>query len=139
MDKKIVILVIASIVIIGFLALQATFNSSALVLMPSEIIAKNETELLRLRVAGRVSKDEISYEIEPKFNLKFSIQDPGSEKQKQSLAVEYNGIRPDMFAVGRDVIIDGDFKNGTLYASKLLTQCPSKYEPPEPDNLDYSK
>jgi cytochrome c-type biogenesis protein CcmE len=37
-----------------------------------------------------------------------------------------------MFQAGRDVLIDGDFKNGTIVAAKLQTQCPSKYEPAMP-------
>lgn len=50
-----------------------------------------------------------------------------------SVPVVYQGLRPDMFAVGRDVIIDGEFKDGVVFASSLLTQCPSKYEAPSPD------
>ena len=47
--------------------------------------------------------------------------------------VIYRGLRPDMFTAGRDVIIDGSFENGTVVASSLLTQCPSKYEAPSPE------
>jgi cytochrome c-type biogenesis protein CcmE len=37
-----------------------------------------------------------------------------------------------MFQAGRDVLIDGDFKDGKIVAAKLQTQCPSKYEPAVP-------
>ncbi len=47
--------------------------------------------------------------------------------------VVYQGLRPDMFEAGRDVIIDGEFKDGVVIASSLLTQCPSKYEAPSPE------
>ena len=40
-----------------------------------------------------------------------------------------------MFTAGRDVIIDGEYKDGVLQAQKLLTQCPSKYEPPSPEKM----
>jgi cytochrome c-type biogenesis protein CcmE len=46
--------------------------------------------------------------------------------------VLYRNTKPDMFAPGRDVIIDGSFDGEKLVASRLLTQCPSKYEPAEP-------
>ena len=47
-----------------------------------------------------------------------------------AIPVTYKKLKPDMFAAGRDVIIDGNFINGKVEALNLLTQCPSKYEPP---------
>lgn len=44
------------------------------------------------------------------------------------LPVRYNGILPDMFADGRDVIVEGKVENGVFHARTLLTTCPSKYE-----------
>ena len=45
-----------------------------------------------------------------------------------TLAVRYNGILPDMFAEGRDVIVEGRVTDRTFHAETLLTTCPSKYE-----------
>ncbi len=45
-----------------------------------------------------------------------------------SLPVRYNGILPDMFADGRDVIVEGKVEGGVFHAKTLLTTCPSKYE-----------
>ena len=83
----------------------------------------------------------VDYAVTPGFLLRFSIINPGKGDQavpvdpKQTIPVVYQGIKPDMFTPGRDVIIDGEFRDGILYASKLLTQCPSKYEPPSPEQL----
>jgi cytochrome c-type biogenesis protein CcmE len=76
------------------------------------------------------------------LRLSFTIQDPPPQGGGTAPLVEparigtvpvvYYGVRPDMFAPGRDVIIDGNLESGTLQATKLLTQCPSKYEPPDP-------
>jgi len=85
----------------------------------------------RIRVAGRVRADGVTYQVEPQLKLSFLVSDPG-ETSSVRLPVYYEGLKPDMFAGGRDVIIDGDFSDGTLVASRLLTQCPSKYEPPTP-------
>jgi hypothetical protein len=46
-----------------------------------------------------------------------------------SLPVAYTGIVPDMFAEGRDVIIEGRYVDGVLQAHAVMTSCPSKYEP----------
>lgn len=45
-----------------------------------------------------------------------------------TLAVRYNGVLPDMFAAGRDVIVEGRVREGVFHANTLLTTCPSKYE-----------
>jgi cytochrome c-type biogenesis protein CcmE len=44
--------------------------------------------------------------------------------------VHFIGVTPDMFkaAGGSDVIVEGKYREGTLYAQSLLTSCPSKYE-----------
>jgi len=37
---------------------------------------------------------------------------------------------PDMFAEGRDVIIEGRYNAGSALSAKtIMTSCPSKYEP----------
>jgi cytochrome c-type biogenesis protein CcmE len=43
--------------------------------------------------------------------------------------VAYNGILPDMFAEGREVVVEGHWANGSLAAKQIMTSCPSKYEP----------
>ncbi len=123
------------------MVLQATTESSATVYIPSQLLdkAKEGVLLKRIRVGGKVADLPIQYTVSPQFSLLFSVTDPGKEASAASAAktvpVEYAGIRPDMFTVGRDVIIDGEYEGGVLHASKLLTQCPSKYEPPSPDKV----
>jgi cytochrome c-type biogenesis protein CcmE len=34
-----------------------------------------------------------------------------------------------MFAEGREVVVEGRWKDGTLTARQIMTSCPSKYEP----------
>ncbi len=120
---------------------QATTESRATVLIPSQIVSGDirGADLSRIRVGGKVSADPIQYEVSPSFVLKFSIHNPGKDVSEQSHAqtipVVYQGIKPDMFTAGRDVIIDGEYKDGVLQAQKLLTQCPSKYEPPSPEKM----
>jgi cytochrome c-type biogenesis protein CcmE len=50
------------------------------------------------------------------------------------LRVNYQGILPDMFAEGRDVIVEGKYEDGqSLIAKTIMTRCPSKYEPEKPE------
>ncbi|MCB0332328.1 MAG: cytochrome c maturation protein CcmE [Bdellovibrionales bacterium] len=137
MNKLFVSLVVGFVVIGGLLLYQATQTGTSLVLSPSELQeAHNQGKSLeRIRVGGRVAEASIDYQLEPEIRLSFTIQNPGPPNANSPASltkVIYEGLKPDMFASGRDVIIDGDFRNGVLYASTLLTQCPSKYEPPSP-------
>jgi cytochrome c-type biogenesis protein CcmE len=112
------------------LVYQATRGTSSLVLMPSELISRaHARDLPRIRVGGRVT-EPIEYQTEPFFLLRFRVSDPAGGAT--TVAVEYRNLKPDMFQAGRDVLIDGDFKGGTIVAAKLQTQCPSKYEPALP-------
>ena len=128
MGRILLSLVAVFIIVGGIIVYQATRGTSSLVLLPSDLIKRGEAEeLTRIRVGGRVV-EPISYQVEPSFELKFLVQDP--KNPTGTVPVVYRGIKPDMFTAGRDVIIDGDYDHGTIKASKLLTQCPSKYEPP---------
>jgi len=120
---------------------HATREGSSPVLTPSELSQHSE-DIQRLRVAGRVAALPVDYQLQPDIKLKFSIinaeadEEPGAKFA--SVPVVYRGLKPDMFATGRDVIIDGEFVGGTVIASSLLTQCPSKYEAPHPTGEDGS-
>ena len=43
--------------------------------------------------------------------------------------VAYRGILPDMFAEGREVVVEARWQDGALHARQIMTSCPSKYEP----------
>ena len=46
------------------------------------------------------------------------------------IPVEYQGAVPDAFKEEAHVIVEGTYQaNGIFKASKILTKCPSKYEP----------
>jgi cytochrome c-type biogenesis protein CcmE len=45
--------------------------------------------------------------------------------------VVYHGAVPDLFKVGRDVLVKGELRDGVFVANRdsLVTKCPSKYVP----------
>ncbi|MFM7140653.1 MAG: cytochrome c maturation protein CcmE [Alphaproteobacteria bacterium] len=97
-----------------------------------------------LRLAGRVSQGSVQWD--PKtLDLAFVLMpipkgQGGTHETRRAgeslpaataaarLPVSYNGILPDMFADGRDVIVEGRVVDGVFHAKSLLTTCPSKYE-----------
>jgi cytochrome c-type biogenesis protein CcmE len=77
----------------------------------------------RLRVKGWVGRVSVD---DPRTNeLRFELaRQDGSD----AVPVFYHGIKPDMFAPGREVVIEGKYEGGTLAARQVMTSCPSKYE-----------
>ncbi|HVN84914.1 MAG TPA: cytochrome c maturation protein CcmE [Candidatus Binatia bacterium] len=80
-----------------------------------------------VRIAGRVrtgsvDKTTTSAGTELRFVL-------GDFNKDDGVPVHYTGILPDMFAEGRDVIVEGKYMHdGVLRAQTIMTSCPSKYE-----------
>jgi len=65
--------------------------------------------------------------------LRFRLRDIGGEA---AVPVRYEGSVPDLFKVGRHIVVDGTLKNGTFVAvpGTLVTKCPSKYAPKNSDS-----
>jgi cytochrome c-type biogenesis protein CcmE len=84
-----------------------------------------------VRVAGRVASGSLVKQTSAKgTEMKFAIGEfKGGGEIGETLPVAFTGIVPDMFAEGRDVIIEGRYLDGTLHAQQIMTSCPSKYEP----------
>jgi cytochrome c-type biogenesis protein CcmE len=51
--------------------------------------------------------------------------------QRARAKVVYHGTVPDLFAVGREVVVTGKLRDGVFVANtdSLSTKCPSKYQP----------
>jgi cytochrome c-type biogenesis protein CcmE len=62
--------------------------------------------------------------------LRFGLRDIG-EKSAKTVPVRYAGSVPDLFKVGRHIVLDGRLRNGTFVAEpgSMITKCPSKYAP----------
>lgn len=75
-----------------------------------------------VRVEGTVLKGSIQRN-NTMQQLAFVISDG-----KESLPVVYSGVVPDIFNVGIQVVIEGDYTGrGSFQAQTLLTKCPSKF------------
>jgi cytochrome c-type biogenesis protein CcmE len=61
--------------------------------------------------------------------LRFALSDP--QKKTGHVDVVYHGTVPDLYRVGREVVVAGTYANGSFTAKDgtLSTKCPSKYTP----------
>ena len=76
------------------------------------------------RLDGKVQAGTVNYDQRaPRLNFRMT-------DGKESIGVVYDGLMPDAFADGREVVVEGVYRHTdrTLHASKLVTKCPSKYE-----------
>jgi cytochrome c-type biogenesis protein CcmE len=62
--------------------------------------------------------------------LRFDVADIGGAGST-AVPVVYHGSVPDLFKVGRHVVVDGRYHSGVFVAKRdsLVTKCPSKYSP----------
>ncbi len=112
-----VILVVA----IGWLIYGSVQGSTAQYLTVEELMAQGPSDRL-VRVSGLVVGDTIEWDPQ-EMTLQFEIAD-----ERGSLPVRYEGVRPDMFRDGAQVVVEGRYCAGGIFeATKLLLKCPSKY------------
>lgn len=76
------------------------------------------------RLDGIVAAGSVQYD-QKTPRLRFRMTDG-----KEAVNIVYEGLMPDAFADGRDVVVEGTFEHAdrTIHATKLVTKCPSKYE-----------
>ena len=91
-----------------------------------EFLARREAHVGQdLKVKGWVRQGSMRWD--PATNqLAFEL---AHKDDTAPVPVSYKGILPDMFAEGREVVVDGRYQDGALHARQIMTSCPSKYEP----------
>ena len=93
-------------------------------LAPSELAGRTGDVQLAGLVVGPVRGDAHAGGL--RFKLKDISGDSGTK-----VAVLYSGSVPDLFKVGRHIVVDGELRNGMFVAQpgSMITKCPSKYAP----------
>jgi cytochrome c-type biogenesis protein CcmE len=83
----------------------------------------------QIRVTGKVADGSADYDVEKRL-LTFAITDGNTNGAVGSLPMTYEGIRPNNFDEGIEVVVEGKYgATGVFTADQIITKCPSKYEP----------
>ncbi len=141
MSSKIYITIIIVVICLAALIFAATKSNAKAVVTISELMQKKIINT-KVQIGAQVAHDsKIESISSPKRIVKFSIVDRIKKdkykdtdimtKSQKKLQVVYSGIMPDTLRAGRDVIVQGVYDGEVFNAYQLLTQCPSKYEPPK--------
>jgi cytochrome c-type biogenesis protein CcmE len=128
---------------IAYLVVTAVRNTAEYYLTVNEAKARQaELSGQMLRISGRVVPGTIQWD-PSSLTLQFTITEPppadGSSAVTKVaatvpapagfLTVSRGQPKPDMFAAGRDVIVEGILQGNTIQSRQVLTSCPSKYSP----------
>jgi cytochrome c-type biogenesis protein CcmE len=130
---------------IGYLIFSSIRTTSEYYLTVPEVAARrSELGGQAIRVAGRVKPGNIAWDPNS-LTLKFEIApipdiDASGAPVKPVSVVASDPVsfrviaagepKPDMFAPGRDVIVEGKLgPDGAIAATQVMTSCPSKYKP----------
>jgi cytochrome c-type biogenesis protein CcmE len=128
MDRNRRFIIGATIIVaaVAYLVYTGIRETSVYYLTIDEFLSKREAVAGEgLRIAGRVGAKSMSWN-PATLDLTFRL---ANFEGNDGVDVVYNGVLPDMFAEGRDVIVEGTYGHqGTFHARTLLTACPSKYE-----------
>jgi cytochrome c-type biogenesis protein CcmE len=120
---RLVIALSVAAVLAVFLLYTSIAGGSKAQVTPSTLAGHPGTVSLTGKVVGQPHGDAHSAR-----GLRFHMRDikGGSET---SVAVAFRGTVPDLFKTGRDVVVEGQLRNGVFEANSLVTKCPSKYAP----------
>lgn len=120
--RLVIALSIAAVLAVFLLYTSIAGGGSTPSVKPSELVAQTGTISVAGLVVGPVSGDAYAE------GLHFKLRDIKGDNPK-TVAVLYKGSVPDLFKVGRHIVIDGELRNGTFVASpgSMVTKCPSKY------------
>jgi cytochrome c-type biogenesis protein CcmE len=116
---------VIALAVAGLLALFLLYTSiaggSQASVRPSSLAGHTGKVSLTGKVVGKVRGDAHS-----PAGLRFGVKDV--QGASRAVPVVFRGTVPDLFRSGRDVVVDGQLRNGVFVADNLVTKCPSKYQ-----------
>ncbi len=92
---------------------------------PTDIVTNEPGPNKRLRLGGLVEDGSVVREAGSAI-VQFNVTD-----MENSVAVNFEGILPDLFREGQGVITEGKYVNGVFQASEVLAKHDEQYMPPE--------
>jgi cytochrome c-type biogenesis protein CcmE len=108
-----------------FVVYTALAGNGVAQLTPSTLAGHTGNVTLVGAVVGPLKGDSYQH-----GGLRFQLKDIGNATAAR-VPVDYHGSVPDLFKVGRHIVVSGTMRNGVFVASRdsLVTKCPSKYAP----------
>jgi cytochrome c-type biogenesis protein CcmE len=120
--KFVILIVAVAVVTFGWITISTSEEEVPYVGI-SELLERQGTwKQDRFRLGGLVEAGSIAYSSD-RLSVDFVMV-----QGEARLPVHYSGLTPDMFQDESEVIIEGEYREGVLYADNLMTKCASRYE-----------
>ncbi len=136
MNKRFLIAFLVIACSLAVLIYSGVSTTAKQVVTVSQLLEQNKNNY-NIRLGAKVADKDITYQVEPMRMVSFFVHDIQGDVSK-NIEVEFYQAMPDTLKRGRDVILEGDYKEGKFVAKNLVTQCPSKYVPPAPNSTQSS-
>jgi cytochrome c-type biogenesis protein CcmE len=125
-NKKIKPIIVSCLIflVIGYLIYAGLRDTMTYYLTVSEVLAGTmEIGNDPIRVGGVVAPSSVQWDAKD-LKLSFTL-----EEKDSSLTVYYQGVVPDSFKPGIEVVLEGIYSgNGQFRATTIMPKCASKYE-----------
>ena len=123
--KRFLVSGIILLVAIGYLGYTGFVGGATYYYTVSELMEQGSSIYgENVRVNGQVVPGSVGQEAQG-TTLRFTIADG-----EENLPIIYQGVVPDSFKVGNDVVVEGHLdSDGIFQANTLMAKCPSKYVP----------
>ena len=134
-NKKFTIMIAGVITVVFFWIGWVSSNPKDEKAMASFISVEkllNDKMKKRTKLGGLVKNGSIIISETNYLDCSFVLKEGAAE-----LKVKYDRSRPDLFKDGAEVIITGQYLDGTFYADELQTKCASRYEGDLRDESSY--
>lgn len=120
--RRFIIITIVLLPVIGYLAFAGIRDMMFYYLTVSEVIEKGpQSSNGGVRVGGKVLEGSLNWDSKSS-KLSFVMAD-----DRKRLPVVYQGVIPDFFKQGTEVIIEGTYSEGLFRASQIMSKCISSY------------
>lgn len=120
--RRFIIITIVLLPVIGYLAFAGIRDMMFYYLTVSEVIERGpQSSNGGVRVGGKVLAGSLNWDSKSS-KLSFVMAD-----DRKRLPVVYQGVIPDFFKQGTEVIIEGTYSEGLFRASQIMSKCISSY------------
>ncbi|HEY6103504.1 MAG TPA: cytochrome c maturation protein CcmE [bacterium] len=121
--RKLLIAVAVFVLAGGYLAYSGARSSFAYYMTVSELHDRVGTiGDAAIRLGGKVAVSGLEWD-QVAGRLLFTVAEG-----THTVPVLYNGVVPDAFKPGADVVVEGRYDGATFVAVRLFAKCPSKFE-----------
>jgi len=126
MNKFYITLILSMMLVISWTIYLTQYderNLSSVKYFTVSELSDNVSPINKMKLGGRILPESIKINPDNLLEVSFYVYDA-----ENTVLVEYNGIRPDLFKDDAEVVVTGSYRDNRIVAENLQTKCASRYE-----------